>query len=568
MAKRIDFKLDGNDCIELGRSAMSRGEAEKAAAYFKTACGISDTAEAYTELGIAYAKIKMLGISDAVLYIAMSKAESEDDEVEALWQLCSNALERGDPEVAAYYLRYLGEDDSALLSMADEGKEPRFRIAPKPDNAFYEARLLSANEALAYENYDDALEQLRGFEDAPEPYRTAAEKIRTVCFFAKGDTDRVVAISEDMLKREDTLDNKATLATAYCIQERNNDAQALLDDILAEPVIPVEVALKLIPIAVTFNRDADVLRLAEIAGEKWSPVKPFCDMHRSQALYNLGRRKEAERVLNKINSVCWRYYPATYYLKLYQTNPDRVEYSNMLPPAGALSYFNSVKTVLTGDDVGKIRDALAYDADFNDALRWALDFANHGINLGTVICLKKVRCKQVERLFRDKLITPDLGFDVMSEIIDYLLGGGLTARFDIVTQDRFKPVDFVLPRRFHILPERLKSAVYRTACDIVFTDEDPTTYLERLASIINEMTASDASGKLVWKCRNGKRIGSLRNEETMIGVLLSKVYFDDPDPDEDAMERYDLSPRTFAKYKRIFFGDDDDSPEDGDSHED
>ena len=49
----------------------------------------------------------------------------------------------------------------------------------------------------------------------------------------------------------------------------------------------------------------------------------------------------------------------------------------------------------------------------------------------------------------------------------------------------------------------------------------------------------------------------LRSEETMVGVLLARVYFDDPDPDEDAMERYELSPRTFYKYRAIFFGDDD-----------
>ena len=42
----------------------------------------------------------------------------------------------------------------------------------------------------------------------------------------------------------------------------------------------------------------------------------------------------------------------------------------------------------------------------------------------------------------------------------------------------------------------------------------------------------------------------------MVGVLLGRVYFDDPDPDEDAMERYGLNERTYYKYKKIFFGDD------------
>ena len=63
---------------------------------------------------------------------------------------------------------------------------------------------------------------------------------------------------------------------------------------------------------------------------------------------------------------------------------------------------------------------------------------------------------------------------------------------------------------------------------------------------------------IVWKHKNGKKIAMLRSEETMIGVLLARVYADDPDPDEDAMERYDLSERSYYKYKKIFFGDDGD----------
>lgn len=56
MAQHIDFKLDSADCTELGKRALSRGEVEKAIGYFKTACGIADDSDSYTELGCAYAK--------------------------------------------------------------------------------------------------------------------------------------------------------------------------------------------------------------------------------------------------------------------------------------------------------------------------------------------------------------------------------------------------------------------------------------------------------------------------------------------------------------------------------
>ena len=172
------------------------------------------------------------------------------------------------------------------------------------------------------------------------------------------------------------------------------------------------------------------------------------------------------------------------------------------------------------------------------------------------MCLARVRNRSVEKLFRERLIGGDVSFDAMAIMLDYLLGGGISMEFDIVTQNRYKPVDFILPRTFHALPKHLRRAVYRSTCDIVYTDEDPTTYLERLATIVNDMTATDADGELVWKCKNGRKIGMLRSEETMVGVLLARVYFDDPDPDEDAMGRYDLNERTYYKYKKIFFGDD------------
>ena len=102
MAKIIDFRLGSADYHELGVRALSEGRTEKAIGYFKTACGMDDDCASYTALGCAYAEIHALDVSNAVLYVAMSKARSEDEEDGALWQLCSNALEQGDAEAAAY----------------------------------------------------------------------------------------------------------------------------------------------------------------------------------------------------------------------------------------------------------------------------------------------------------------------------------------------------------------------------------------------------------------------------------------------------------------------------------
>ena len=561
MAKHIDFKLDSADYTELGTKALSHGEIEKAIGYFKTACGLDDDSASYTALGCAYAEIHALDESNAVLYAAMSRAKTEDDETPALWQLCSNALEQGDAEAAAYYLRYLGEDDSAVLAAADaEGETPMFRMAKKGDAEFYETQLYYANEALADHDLDGAMLCVGELENAPEPYRTTAQKIKTLCLFAKGDFDKVVALSEQMVREDPSLDNKATLATAYSVQERTAETDAILDEIMAAEKLPVELALKVLPLLVARGRDADVLRAAEVVSGS-TRFKQFSEMYRAEALWNLGKHREASRVMGVLNNIYGPHSPAGYYAKLFKEEPERVPYGHEWPHGATLEYVNKVKNVCETQDVSKIRSALAYDADFNEALRWVLWHAPDFVACPTLICLSCVRNRSVEKIFRERLIGLDLTFDAMEIILDYLLGGGISMEFDIVTQNRYKPVDFVLPRTFHALPKHLCRAVYRAACDIVYTDEDPSTYLERLASIINDMTATDADGELVWKCRGGRKIAMLRSEETMVGVLLARVYFDDPDPDEDAMERYNLNERTYYKYKKIFFGD-------GESYED
>ncbi len=558
MAKIIDFKLGSADYHELGVRALSEGKAEKAIGYFKTACGLDDDCASYTALGCAFAELRALDVSNAVLYVAMSKARSEDEEDGALWQLCSNALEQGDAEAAAYYLCCLGEDDSAVFAAADSEGEPKFRMAKKADAEFYETQLYYANEALADNDLEGAMRAVDEMGDAPEPYRTTAQRIKTLCLFAKGDFDKVVALAEQMVKEDPSLDNKATLATAYSVQERDEETDALLDEIMATEKLPVEIALKVMPMLIARVRDADVLRAAETVSGN-SRFKQFSEMYRSEALWNLGRKTEAVRAMTALNNIYGVYCPAGYYLKLFRDEPSRVPYGHDWPRAATLEFVNKVRSVCVTEEASAIRDALAYDVQFNEALRWVLYHAPDAVACPTLLCVSRVTNRTVEKLFRDRLIGLDLSFDAMAIILDHLLGGGTSMEFDIVTQNRFKRVDFVLPRTYRVLPKHLHNAVYRAACDIVYTDETPGVYLERLAGIIDELAGFKLGGRdIAWKTKNGKKIAMLRSEETMIGVLLARVYADDPDPDEDAMERYGLNERSYYKYKKIFFGDDGD----------
>ena len=383
--------------------------------------------------------------------------------------------------------------------------EGMFKIADKPAVEFCKTMLQRAGEAFADERPDDAIRYLDELGDAPEPYLTMAQRLRTVCLFAKGDLDRVISVCEEIEKKSPDADNKVTLAAAYCFQGRYDDVDRVLDEVLAADDIPEYVTLKLLHLLVERQRDADILQITEKLS-RHARLWHASEMFRSEALYNLGKRQEAVRVMKRVDNVFGEFSAAHYYLGIYEGEPEKVPYGCEMPQECQLAIVRGIKQITDGGDVTRLQRALTYDAAFNRDLRWVI---------------------------------------------------GLSVQFDIVAQGRFKNVDFRLPACFRALPKKFKSAVYRTACDIVFTDEDPTYYLDRLCAIVEDLVTADAHGEPVWKRRSGRKIAKLRSEVTMIGVLLSEVYRDDPDPDEDAMERYELSPRTFYKYRAIFFGDDD-----------
>ena len=410
MAQRIEFRLDSSDYSELGSKALSRGEVEKAIGYFKTACGIADDSASYTALGCAYAEIHALELSNAVLYTAMTKAKTEDDETPALWQLCSNALEEGDAEAAAYYLRYLGEDDSAVLAAADGRETPRVRMAKKPAVEFYETQLYYANEALADNDLDGALRCVREMGDAPEPYKSTAQKIEALCLFAKGDFDRVVALAEEMVKKDPSPDNKATLATAYSVQEGRGDGR-LLDEIMAAEKLPVELALKVFP---SLSRGAGRRRAAgggTVSGS--TRFKQFSEMYRAEALWNRANtaRHPAMGAEQHLRRFSRGYYSSS------SGGAERVPYGHEWPHGATLEFVNKVKKCARRGR-GKIRSALAYDADFNEALRWVLSCARFR-GVSHPLCLSCVATAGGKDIPREAHRV-DLTFDAMEIILDYL----------------------------------------------------------------------------------------------------------------------------------------------------
>lgn len=560
MARRIEFKLNKDDYVDLGKRALARNDVEEAIGFLKTACRLSGESSAYVELGRAYCKMHALEISNAVLYKAMSLAKNEEEENAALWQLCTNAMELGDAEIASYYLRYLGEDDGAVIETSVVPGEPRFYVAAKTPDEYYRNSLKRINAAMADNDIDGAMKMLRELEDAPEPYINTVRKMKTLCLFAKGDFDRVTVLAEEIAAKDPTPDNRATLATAYGIQDRGDEANALLDGLMAEKEMPPEVAMKMLPLLINYGRDADILRITRDISAKSGDIWQFSEMYRAEALYNLGRRKEALRVMTRMDNIYGDFSAAAFYVRLFGENPERVPYGHDVPHQMRLDMVNLVKTVLERPPAER-HTALVYDRQFNIALNWLLYYGPDVLLCPALLYLTELRSRRLEEILRERLIGQDLTFDCMMIILDYLMDGRQRMEVDLVTQGRYKQIDFILPAAYYKLPKRIQRTVYRAACDIVFTDEDPTTYLERLADVVAGIADLDDGGNLVWHIKDGKRLTMLRSDAAIVGVLLSEVYFDDPDPEEDAMSRYNIPRRTFYKYKKLFFGDNDEDEE-------
>ena len=201
-------------------------------------------------------------------------------------------------------------------------------------------------------------------------------------------------------------------------------------------------------------------------------------------------------------------------------------------------------------------NALEHNEDLQKLIRWAFVDGNDKVIQLLLQRMSFASSTWLEGFYREVLITPGLSFDTMSAILAYLLDGENNLDFSVVTQDRFKDISLKLPEAFYKLPKVLREAVGYSVCDIIYTDEDPNTYINRLCSAVNSFVGLDGGGDVVYFIKKPERLTRLRSPQTLAGVLLAYVYYDEEDPRMDSISRYDLNERTFDKYYKIIFGDD------------
>ncbi len=581
MAKTIDFKLDDTDYSSLGRKALEKGEYEAAVEYFKTACGINDNSASYVDLAEVYNELNHPRATFATLFKALSKAVTEEDRNAVGYALALIACNERDADLVYYYLSFVKDQgaidkfEELLDSYEDfEEDEPQFKIAKKDGSDFCLEIVDRARELYVMDKPVEALKLLgeltSRMPSMAKEHLAYIYRIEVGCYAALDDHKEMISILQKLseIDPDHEIDHKIQLAGAYIMAGQRDKANAVIDEILAPATedLHFNKMSKLLTVLGELKRDQDILDITEKFASVTTSMH-YLGLYRGEALYNLGRKKDAIRTMTQLDNIFGEFSPAWLYLEEFESTPERIEYGPEGPAivkVQALGRVYEATTALSkeGTDLDEATEILVdfsrklfYDAGFNRDLRWVLNYLPDDLTLPVVSVLGGYRNDAIDKLFYERLISPFLTLDLLRAIVSFILDTNLRITFDVVTMNRYKNIDLRLPNAFYHLPANFQAAVFLVDCEIIYVDEEPNTFIERLAKLIDEMVEVGEDDKLVWKIKEGKKVARLKSIETMIAVLLSEVFAGDEVFEEsDILSGRNIKAKTFQKYHDILFG--------------
>ncbi len=557
MAKFISFKLSKEEYLELAQQSFEKGDLEKSISNLKEALKLDERfAEASVLLAFVYAELGAHQISNTVLFSALRYKPDYENESRIFYQLAMNFLEMDEQDVVGYYMNLLNadyevEEVESDLETNRNAIDGGFRIVyPKGDD-YYEMLIEKAYGFLRQHEFDKAIEILR---EVPENSKCieSANHVTLVCYMMKNDLDRVIFSAQEMLKVSDNLAVKCTLATAYSMEEKTDEALAIIDKILENEYSRVEDILLLLPILVNLNLHVQVVKYTKKVLDKLK-LQPNTMIWLSQGLYNIGQKKEAKKVMSRVENIYGDFSPASYFLELYSTQPELVEYSMVLPYTERMRRYKIMDSILKLP-LPEFENAIK-KADIKELIKWIFDDGNSKLISLFLEKSQNVNSEWLDNLFRKILIYPELSFELMTKLLRNLLKKGFFLEVDLVAQDRYKRVSLFMPETYYKLPKVAREAITYSICDIIFTDETPNEYLEKLVGIVNNIAVLDESGKLSYKADKYKKLAMLKSVKTLVGVMLAKVFEEDENPREDNILRYALNAKNFDKYYTFLFGE-------------
>lgn len=570
MAKLIDFKLSLNEYLDLAEKASINGDAEKCISYLKKALEIDAVnQEAHIALAREYSILGAQELSNAVLFKALAVKPKQDDKDIIFQMLAMNFLDMNQADVAEYYLQdyadILGIDFQELEEMQTAAEEKRggFHVVYPHGEDYYEMLIEKAYGLVREHRFDEAIALLDDV-DPRSKSKDAANHVVLVCLMMKNDLDSVIDNAKKMLQENpDSLAVRCTLSTAYLMEEKEREAYEVMDKVLEKDFTRMEDILLLLPILVNLNMHVEVVKYTKRVLENINS-QPNTMIWLSQALYNIGAKDEAKRVMHKVLTIYGDYSPAQYFLDLYAKNPEVVEYSMNLPTQEKLDRYKKIHDfLLLQPDVAETlldspddeQDPLrAYKKELKSLLKWAFLDGNLQIESLIIDTLDIIGSRWGEGFLREELISPELSFELMSHIV-LTMFHRKHVHFDVVARGLFKEISFELPEAYFKATPFFAEVIEHGICDIIYSDFEPNKYIKRFVDIINSLLVLDKDGKVAY---TRPKIARLKSINTLVGVILCKVYYDDEeDPRPYTIEDYELKEKTFDKYWKILFGDDD-----------
>ncbi len=565
MAQIIGFNLSKEDYFNLADEAFIAGDSEKSISYLNKALSIDGRfVEASLALATVYASLGAWDISNATLYKALLKKPSKEDRGRIFYQLAINFLDLNQVAVAEYYLQDIADDVEIQLPPISEEREQKdsgFHVVYPRGEDYYEMLIERAYELIRERKFDEAIALLDEV-DPSSKSKAAANHVVLVALMMKNDLDSVIVNAHKMLEENgDNLAVKCALATALLMEEKTQEAYEVLDDILQKDYTNMDEILMVLPILVNMEAHAEVVKYTRRVLEKLD-LQPNTMVWLSQALYNLGQKDEARKVMLKVRTIFGEYSPADYFIELYKANPEKVAYSMNLPYIERISRYKLLDEFLkmSGGEVATIVESDDENSEkMKKLIEWAFIDDNENLKFALLDKLSLINSPWVNDFIRRQLIGVDLSFELMSRLIFCLLHEDtFRLHFDVVAQDRYKSIKTVLPDAYYKMSNTLQGAVSCCISDIVFTDEEPNEYLANLTRIINSIVSIDEKGKAKYSSNRFLKISTMKSMRTLVGVLLAKVYEeDDPDMKNITIDRYGLNKATFDKYYKFMFGEDD-----------
>lgn len=587
MAQHISFDFDVLDYYNMALKNLEYDETELAIGNLRQAISLApDFIDAYIKLAKAYRRINAVNVSNRVLYEALSKCRAAD-KGRICAQLALNCMKSHSPALP-YYVNYPDADDfgyddeddgeydyfdpdfddddfyddfdSEMDSDVDIDLDDEFKLVyPRDDDYYFDALQRTCN-LTAMQKYDEAIKIL---ENVPPESKAKpkANHLILLNYLMREDFDAVIDRAKKMLADYgENLAVRCMLATAYALEQRVDEANAIMDDILSEERDAIDDVLLVLPVLLNLERHKDILKYTKIALKSFDLDLNFMTWL-SQAEFNCGEVDEAKYTMQRVQKVYGEFSSAKYYLDYYESGADKVDYSTELPLPEKVSRTAEIKKLLLSDDnrlAAILRDS-SLDGEFFELMRWAMFYGPDSLKTRIVERLAENYTAEVDKFFRQILIS-DVENDVNVSIIMALAYLGLPIyEFDIVAQGKFKSVKYFLPNTFTAFPANFRFAISYCLFEIIDLRRDPNLGLRKFCEYIKSIAYLGDDGKLVWSKPRYKKISLMRSVRTIVGAILTWVIDGGEDFREMCIDQFDLSTRTFEKYYNILFGDDDEN---------